>query len=142
MGEKGVCITVNRSTGLCQVLFDNVKRPVTIEISKVIPISEIPALGLIPINEELLQHLTIFTEPIHFDSRDPSKQSGNDDVDDDKKNNDIEPEKPDSPQSEIESEEPETPKVDEPLEWNCPQCTLINAMSAQMCSLCGFKNPM
>merc|ERR1712242_627649 len=73
MAEKGICISANRSSGLCQVLFDNVKRPVTIEISKVISMSEMDALGAIPIDETLLQHLSIFTEPVFFESRDPSK---------------------------------------------------------------------
>merc|ERR1712083_1292409 len=75
MAEKGICISVNRSSGLCQVLFDNVKRPVTIEITKVIAMSEMAALGAIPIDEALLQHLSIFTEPVFFESRDPSKNA-------------------------------------------------------------------
>merc|ERR1712048_1414336 len=73
MAEQGTCIALNRSSGICQVLFDNVKRPVTIQISQIIPISEVSALGIIPIYDELLKYLTIFTEPLHFESRKPKE---------------------------------------------------------------------
>eukprot|EP01084_Bolivina_argentea_P276391 471600_1 len=145
MAEKGICCTVNRSTGLCQVLFDNVKRPVTIEMSKVIPYSEINAMGLFPIHEELLTYLTIFTEPIHLTSRDPEK---NQDTEKDQETTEEEKES-DKPmpsikeEEEIPAEEPKPePKQDEPLEWNCPQCTFINPVAANQCNICGFQNPM
>merc|ERR1712083_84394 len=130
MAEKGVCIAINRSSGLCQVLFDNVKRPVTIQISKVMPISEVSALGIIPINDELLEYLTIFTEPIHFESRDPNKYKTESGTDED--------EESDTKSSEItkEKEKEKTPKLDDVMQdWNCPQCTFINPAQLHICSM-------
>merc|ERR1712129_49237 len=129
MAEQGTCIAMNRSSGICHVLFDNVKRPVTIQISQIIPISEVSALGVVPINEELLKYLTIFTEPIHFETRKPKESKIK--IDDAKV---------------VQKEEEIIEKEDEPMnvlsEWNCPQCTLINGATASTCAICGYQRAM
>ncbi|ETO14285.1 hypothetical protein RFI_23084 [Reticulomyxa filosa] len=139
MIERGFCLSVSRSTGLCSVLFDNVKKPVTIEIKKVSSKSEINPLGCIPVTRELLSNFAIFTQPIHMDTRDPRKISSRPAT---------ENKAPASSTTEAKPVQTNEKVVDAPVEeeplpttWECPICTLVNPMVLSACEACQTPNP-
>jgi len=64
MKERGLCTDVDRPSGVCKVLFDNVKRPVTIEMDKVIPNSELRVPADFTNTGDLLRVLHVFTSTL------------------------------------------------------------------------------
>ncbi|ETO22615.1 HECT domain-containing family protein, partial [Reticulomyxa filosa] len=156
MIEKGFCLSVSRSSGLCSVLFDNVTKPVTIEIKKVSPKSEISPLGCVQVTKELLSHFLIFTQPVHIDTRDPRKDnhananvdSNNEEMkrtpitDTNTKTNTTEEE--DKPKQDSGKKAPSSPILETellPTTWICSACTLENPIHSPICDVCSSPNP-
>ncbi|ETO13893.1 hypothetical protein RFI_23477, partial [Reticulomyxa filosa] len=144
MIERGFCLSVNRSSGLCSVLFDNVKKPVTIEMKKVLPKSEMSPFGCIPVTPQLLSYFIPFTQPSHFDTRDPRKKESKTAAAEKKESEqasvkektkkgdkDKKKAKKDSSKANDSSKTEVEPPIS--LTWDCPMCTLVNSIDYTTC---------
>ncbi|ETO05664.1 ran-binding protein, partial [Reticulomyxa filosa] len=125
----------------CSVLFDNVKKPVTIETKKILPKSEITPIGCVPITAELLSYFTVFTQPLHFDTRDlrkKEKETLEEKVALEKPKEDNKPVEEAAAATKAPLEKPVEPPA---LTWECPTCTLVNLAELTNCDACSTPNP-